>query len=96
MLHASSICEPMARGKSSSSFLRLSPPLIDFTMQVRLESLGSCLMFAAALTSVVAMLVSKRLDAGLVGLTMSYVISVTGSLNWAVRSASEVEQNIIS
>lgn len=53
-------------------------------------------MFAAALTSVVAMLVSKRLDAGLVGLTMSYVISVTGSLNWAVRSASEVEQNIIS
>lgn len=65
-------------------------------MQVRLESLGSCLMFAAALTSVVAMLVSKRLDAGLVGLTMSYVISVTGSLNWAVRSASEVEQNIIS
>jgi ATP-binding cassette subfamily C (CFTR/MRP) protein 1 len=65
-------------------------------LQVRLESLGSCLMYAAALTSVVGMLVSKRLDAGLVGLTMSYVISVTGSLNWAVRSASEVEQNIIS
>ncbi|KAJ9104123.1 hypothetical protein QFC19_004107 [Naganishia cerealis] len=65
-------------------------------LAVRLESLGSCLMFAAALTSVVAMLVSKRLDSGLVGLTMSYVISVTGSLNWAVRSASEVEQNIIS
>ncbi|KAJ9099303.1 hypothetical protein QFC21_004184 [Naganishia friedmannii] len=65
-------------------------------LAVRLESLGSCLMYAAALTSVVGMLVSKRLDAGLVGLTMSYVISVTGSLNWAVRSASEVEQNIIS
>lgn len=65
-------------------------------LAVRLEALGSCLMFAAALTSVTAMLVSKRIDAGLVGIVMSYTISVTGSLNWAVRSASEVEQNIVS
>lgn len=95
MLYASSVCKSMARGRSFSG-IPATKSLNSLVMQVRLESLGSCLMFAAALTSVVAMLVSKRLDAGLVGLTMSYVISVTGSLNWAVRSASEVEQNIIS
>lgn len=53
-------------------------------------------MFAAALTSVTAMVVGNNVDAGLVGLVMSYVISVTGALNWVVRSASEVEQNIVS
>lgn len=65
-------------------------------LAVRLEALGSCLMFAAGLTSVTAILLSKEIDAGLVGIVMSYTISVTGSLNWAVRSASEVEQNIVS
>lgn len=29
-------------------------------------------------------------------LMMSYAVSVTGSLNWVVRSASEVETNIVS
>ncbi|ORY24672.1 hypothetical protein BCR39DRAFT_546075 [Naematelia encephala] len=62
----------------------------------RLEFLGSCLMFSTALVSVSALLLSNDVDAGLVGLLMTYTISVTGSLNWLVRSASEVEQNIVS
>lgn len=53
-------------------------------------------MFSTALTSVSALLISRKIDAGLVGLMMTYTISVTGTLNWLVRSASEVEQNIVS
>lgn len=84
---------------------------INRWLAVRLEFLGSCLMFSTALTSVSALLISNSVDAGLVGLMMTYTISVTGVLvrppdsrtwmmadrqNWLVRSASEVEQNIVS
>lgn len=41
-------------------------------------------------------LVTTGVDAGLVGLVLSYGLSTTQSLNWVVRSASEVEQNLVS
>lgn len=69
---------------------------INRWLAVRLEFLGSCLMFSTALVSVTALVYHFPIDAGLVGLLMTYTISVTGSLNWLVRSASEVEQNIVS
>jgi len=53
---------------------------INRWLAVRLEFLGSCLMFSTALTSVSALLVSNSVDAGLVGLMMTYTISVTGVL----------------
>lgn len=37
-------------------------------------------MFSTALVSVSALLISNNVDAGLVGLLMTYTISVTGSL----------------
>jgi ATP-binding cassette subfamily C (CFTR/MRP) protein 1 len=49
-------------------------------LAVRLEFLGSCLMFSTALVSVSALLISDSVDAGLVGLMMIYAISVTGTL----------------
>jgi len=69
---------------------------INRWLAVRLEFLGSCLMFSTAVSSVTALLLSRNIDAGMVGLLMTYTINVTGSLNWLVRSASEVEQNIVS
>ncbi|ELU40598.1 multidrug resistance-associated ABC transporter [Rhizoctonia solani AG-1 IA] len=62
---------------------------------VRLELLGSLIVLAAAIFSLVA-LVTTGVDAGLVGLVLSYGLSTTQSLNWVVRSASEVEQNLVS
>lgn len=53
---------------------------INRWLAVRLEFLGSCLMFSTALTSVSALLISNSVDAGLVGLMMTYTISVTGVL----------------
>lgn len=101
---------PVIRGFSQTSrFIANNEARIDRNQQcyqpamtinrwlaVRLEFLGSCLMFSTALASVSALLISRNIDAGMVGLLMTYTISVTGSLNWLVRSASEVEQNIVS
>ena len=44
----------------------------------------------------VALVRSRNIDAGLVGLLMSYALNTTQSLNWIVRSATEVETNIVS
>ncbi|KAH9935900.1 metal resistance protein YCF1 [Epithele typhae] len=64
-------------------------------LAVRLEFVGATIIFITALLSIVA-LVTTGVDAGLVGFVLSYALSTTGSLNWLVRSASEVEQNIVS
>ncbi|KAL6300043.1 metal resistance protein YCF1 [Sparassis latifolia] len=64
-------------------------------LAVRLEFVGATIIFIAASLSLVA-LVTSGVDAGLVGFVLSYALNTTGSLNWLVRSASEVEQNIVS
>ena len=37
-----------------------------------------------------------RLTAGVVGLTITYAMQITQSLNWLVRMASDIETNIVS
>ncbi|KAH8929539.1 hypothetical protein BT69DRAFT_1307047 [Atractiella rhizophila] len=66
-------------------------------LSVRLEFLGSCIILMAAVSLVYALERSHgALDAGLVGIVMSYALNTTQSLNWIVRSATEVETNIVS
>jgi hypothetical protein len=64
--------------------------VINRWLAVRLEFLGSCLMFSTAITSVSALLISNSVDAGLVGLLMTYTVSVTGTL---VRTQSRCRAN---
>lgn len=64
-------------------------------LAVRLEFVGATIIFLAATLAIVA-LITSGVDAGLVGFVLSYALNTTGSLNWLVRSASEVEQNIVS
>jgi ATP-binding cassette, subfamily C (CFTR/MRP), member 1 len=83
-------------------------------LAVRLELVGATIILVTVLLAVTA-LITTGVDAGLVGLVLSYALSTTGSLvsvpmnmryyhypfahksqNWLVRSASEVEQNIVS
>ncbi|PCH44281.1 multidrug resistance-associated ABC transporter [Wolfiporia cocos MD-104 SS10] len=64
-------------------------------LAVRLEFVGATIIFIAATLALVA-LITTGVDAGLVGFVLSYALNTTGSLNWLVRSASEVEQNIVS
>jgi ATP-binding cassette subfamily C (CFTR/MRP) protein 1 len=64
-------------------------------LAVRLELLGAVLIFAAAVLCVWALNSGKPLDAGLVGIIISFSLTITGSLNWFVRSATEVETNMV-
>lgn len=65
-------------------------------LAVRLEFLGSVIILAAAGFSIVSVASHSGLSAGLVGLSMSYALQITQSLNWIVRQTVEVETNIVS
>ncbi|KAK0202906.1 P-loop containing nucleoside triphosphate hydrolase protein [Desarmillaria ectypa] len=73
----------------------LSSISVNRWLSVRLEAVGATIIFLVATLAMVA-LITTGVDAGLVGLVLSYALNATSSLNWVVRSASEVEQNIVS
>lgn len=60
-------------------------------LAVRLEFLGSLIILGASSLSIFS-----SLDPALCGLALSYALSTTQSLNWVVRSSTEVETNIVS
>ena len=64
-------------------------------LAVRLEFIGSFIILSAASLSIIALITSGT-SAGIVGLTMSYALQITQSLNWIVRQTVEVETNIVS
>lgn len=66
-------------------------------LAVRLEFLGSIIIFGAAIFAVVGVLYGSRsyVDPGLVGLSVSYALSVTQALNWVIRSFCEIEVSIM-
>ena len=77
--------------------LRAYFPLVSANrwLAVRLEFIGSLIIFSAASLSIVSLLTSG-ISAGLVGLAMSYALQTTQALNWIVRQTVEVETNIVS
>ncbi|XP_044069110.1 canalicular multispecific organic anion transporter 1 isoform X2 [Siniperca chuatsi] len=62
-------------------------------LAIRLEFLGNLVVFFAALFAVIS---RKSLDSGLVGLSISYSLNVTQTLNWLVRMTSDLETNIVA
>ncbi|TKY85683.1 hypothetical protein EX895_005223 [Sporisorium graminicola] len=65
-------------------------------LAVRIEMMGSVIIFIASTLAAFIRTKNGKMDAGLLGLMMSQALSTTQTLNWVVRSASEVEQNIVS
>ena len=65
-------------------------------LAVRLEFIGSFIILAAASFAIISVTTGSGLSAGLVGLSMSYALQITTSLNWIVRQTVEVETNIVS
>ena len=65
-------------------------------LAVRLEFIGSFIIFAAAVFAIISVSTGSGLSAGMVGLAMSYALQITQSLNWIVRQTVEVETNIVS
>ncbi|XP_038152385.1 canalicular multispecific organic anion transporter 1-like [Cyprinodon tularosa] len=60
---------------------------------IRLEFLGNLVVFFSALFAVIS---RDSIDSGLVGLSISYALNVTQTLNWLVRMTSELETNIVA
>lgn len=71
----------------------------DRWLSVRLEILGNMIVLAAALLAAGTAVQSYRTEgtaAGLAGFSLSYAMSITSLMNWAVRSAAETEQQMNS
>ncbi|KAI8362629.1 multi drug resistance-associated protein MRP [Blakeslea trispora] len=65
-------------------------------LAVRLEFLGSIIILSAALFAALSIIYGSSIDAGLVGLSVSYALSITQALNWVIRMYCEIETNIVS
>uniref|UniRef100_A0A3B4B8H9 Uncharacterized protein n=1 Tax=Periophthalmus magnuspinnatus TaxID=409849 RepID=A0A3B4B8H9_9GOBI len=65
----------------------------DRWVAIRLEFVGNLVVFFAALFAVIS---RNSLDSGMVGLSISYALNVTQTLNWLVRMTSELETNIVA
>uniref|UniRef100_A0A8C9W361 Canalicular multispecific organic anion transporter 1-like n=1 Tax=Scleropages formosus TaxID=113540 RepID=A0A8C9W361_SCLFO len=62
-------------------------------LAMRLEFLGNLVVFFAALFAVLS---RESLESGMVGLSISYALNVTQTLNWLVRMNAELETNIVA
>jgi ATP-binding cassette, subfamily C (CFTR/MRP), member 1 len=67
-------------------------------LAVRLELIGTLIITFASLVAVLDHATSGADEtfAGLAGLSISYALSVTQSLNWSVRMASDMEANMVA
>uniref|UniRef100_A0A914VV15 ABC-type glutathione-S-conjugate transporter n=1 Tax=Plectus sambesii TaxID=2011161 RepID=A0A914VV15_9BILA len=93
---------------ASESFMRESEHRVDTNLinyypsicanrwlAVRLEIVGNAIVLFAALSAVLFR-DNGSVTAGLVGLSVSYALGITQTLNWAVRMASDLETNIVA
>lgn len=62
-------------------------------LAIRLEFVGNCIIFFASLFAVLG---REHLSPGIVGLSVSYAMNVTQTLNWMVRMTCELETNIVA
>uniref|UniRef100_A0A3B4FPL3 Uncharacterized protein n=1 Tax=Pundamilia nyererei TaxID=303518 RepID=A0A3B4FPL3_9CICH len=67
--------------------------LLNRWLAIRLEFVGNLVVFFSALFAVIS---RDSIDSGLVGLSISYALNVTQTLNWLVRMTSELETNIVA
>jgi len=62
-------------------------------LAIRLEFLGYCIVFLAAVFAVIS---RGSISPGIAGLALSYSLNLTGVLNMFVRSVTDLETNIVS
>ncbi|KAH7052509.1 multi drug resistance-associated protein MRP [Linnemannia elongata] len=62
-------------------------------LQIRLETLGACIVLGAALFAV---LDRQSLNPGMVGLALSYALTVTADITMVIRSYCELQNQLVS
>eukprot|EP00794_Sanderia_malayensis_P010896 gene10896-12055_t len=62
-------------------------------LAMRLELVGNCMIFFAALFAIIS---KDKITPGLAGLSISYAMQVTQTLNWMIRMTSKLETDIIA
>jgi ABC-type multidrug transport system fused ATPase/permease subunit len=67
--------------------------LFNRWLAVRIECIANALTLC---TTLFAVLMRDHLAAGIAGLTITYAMQITQSLNWLVRMTSDIETNIVS
>ncbi|VDM45482.1 unnamed protein product [Toxocara canis] len=65
-------------------------------LAVRLEFVGNCVVLFAALFAALSREWGIGITAGVAGLSISYALNITETLNFAVRQISELETNIVA
>ena len=67
-------------------------------LSVRLEFCGTMIVFVACFVSIIqhGSRGGDEIFAGLAGLSISFALSITQSLNWTVRMASDLEANMVA
>lgn len=70
--------------------------LISRWLSTRLHFLGSIVVLSSSVLSVLTLVSSKPLSAGMAGFLMTYALTVTGSLSMLVKTSAMVESNIVS
>ncbi|XP_018415515.1 PREDICTED: ATP-binding cassette sub-family C member 9 [Nanorana parkeri] len=58
-------------------------------LEVRTDYLGACIVLTAAITSI-----TSGMNSGVVGLGLTYALTVTNYLNWVVRNLADLEVQI--
>ncbi|CAI4229206.1 unnamed protein product [Auanema sp. JU1783] len=88
----------MHSGKIVDRFIRCkySNIVSNRWLSVRLEFIGNCIIFFAALFAVLSKEFGWVDSPGKVGVSISYAMSITEVLNFAVRQISEIEANIVA
>uniref|UniRef100_H2Z8F8 Multidrug resistance-associated protein 1 n=1 Tax=Ciona savignyi TaxID=51511 RepID=H2Z8F8_CIOSA len=89
-----------------NSFIKQSENLVDVNqmayfpnivsnrwLALRLELVGNFIVLFAAIFAVAG---KGTIDSGIVGLSVSYAMQITQTLNWMVRQSSELETNIVA
>ncbi|KAJ9087838.1 hypothetical protein DSO57_1029157 [Entomophthora muscae] len=65
-------------------------------LAVRLEFLGAIIIFSAALLAVLTLAYGLPIAPKVVGMSLTYALNVTQSLNWVIRQYCDIETNIVA
>lgn len=65
-------------------------------LAIRLEMVGNLIILFAALFAVLSKYGDGEVNPGMVGLSVSYAMQITQTLNWLVRMTADVETNIVA